>query len=67
MALRGDLHVALDVPLTRAQRAGAVRPGLQTSDLFALLKGGIGGLMDAPDDAWERLIAVVLDGLRAPR
>ncbi|WP_103383581.1 TetR/AcrR family transcriptional regulator [Pseudonocardia dioxanivorans] len=66
-SLRTDLRAALEVLLTRAQQAGAVRDGIRVDDLFALLKGLMAALVETADDARDRLIAVVVDGLRAPR
>lgn len=66
-SLRDDLRAALDVLLTRAQQAGAIRPELRIDDLFTLLKGLMAALVDASADARERVAAVVVDGLRAPR
>src|ERR1700753_1767298 len=37
-ALQGAIHSALDQLLTRAQAAGAVRPGITAADLIVLLK-----------------------------
>jgi hypothetical protein len=56
---------AVEVLLRRAQNAGAVRPDVRVTDLFALLKGlihAMGG-SDDPDMA-GRMLAVVRDGLR---
>ena len=65
--LRDELHAALEVLLTRAQGAGAVRPDISATDLVALLKGL---LTSAHDDTQpgraERILGVVTDGLRAP-
>ena len=71
-SLQDDLHAALDVLLSRAQRAGAVRPGLTTSDLLVLLKGLLRSINDTPPGAADparadRLLALITDGLRPPR
>lgn len=54
--------------LARAQRAGALRADIESSDL-ALLTWAITSTMDATrhaaPDAWRRHLAVLLDGLRA--
>jgi AcrR family transcriptional regulator len=60
-----DLSAAIDDLLERAQAAGAVRPDVSVADVFALLSStsiacGRQGLADAS----ERLVGVVLDGLR---
>jgi AcrR family transcriptional regulator len=59
-ALKGDI-------MTRAQRAGLLRPDIVASDL-ALLTWGIVGTVDATrdvaPDAWRRHLALLLDGLR---
>jgi AcrR family transcriptional regulator len=66
--LRNDLRAALGSLLRRAQEAGAVRDGITTEDLIALLKGLFAGAKDDPDPArYHRLLAVVMDGLRARR
>ena len=56
--------------LTRAQQAGAVRPDLATADI-PLLHFAIGFIADktreVSPDAWQRLLAIVLDGLKADR
>lgn len=51
--------------LTRAQEAGAVRPDLKPRDLL-LLGHGVGVAAEGSDETAERLITVVLDGLRPP-
>ena len=67
-SLQEALHDALDVLLRRAQRAGAVRAGIETSDLIVLLKGMFAGLAGSSDPALhERVFAVLADGLRPPR
>jgi hypothetical protein len=60
-----DLHATVDKLIRRAQRAGAVRRGLNARDLGAL----VGAAMQASahserGDAWRRYIQIVLDGLR---
>jgi AcrR family transcriptional regulator len=64
-SLREDLFAALDLLLRRAQQAGAVRAGIETSDLIVLLKGMFAGLAGSSDPALhERVFAVLADGLR---
>ncbi|WP_354638096.1 TetR/AcrR family transcriptional regulator [Kitasatospora camelliae] len=56
----------LDVLLTGAQRAGAVRPDLGLAELLALL-AGTGAAMEqlgADPDGRERIYSVVFEGLR---
>src|SRR5215470_18018166 len=50
-SLREDLFAALDLLLRRAQQAGAVRTGIETSDLIVLLKGMFAGLAGSSDPA----------------
>ena len=65
-SLREDLFAALDLLLRRAQQAGAVRPGIVSSDLIVLLKGMFAGLAGSTDPAvHERVFDVLADGLRA--
>lgn len=67
-SLREELFAALDELLDRAQRAGAVRAGVRTGDLIALLKGMFASLADSSDQARRDLVfAVLADGLRPPR
>ena len=64
-ALREDLFAALDLLLRRAQQAGAVRAGIETTDLIVLLKGMFAGLAGSSDPTLhERVFAVLADGLR---
>jgi AcrR family transcriptional regulator len=67
-SLREDVFAALDELLGRAQRAGAVRAGVRTGDLIALLKAmfaSLGG--DADQTRRDVVFAVLTDGLRPPR
>jgi AcrR family transcriptional regulator len=71
-ALQEDLHAAIDVLLRRAQQAGAVRADISTPDLLLLLKGLVRSINEAqqarPDpQLTERLMTVVIDGLRTAR
>jgi AcrR family transcriptional regulator len=54
--------------LTRAQRAGLVRPDVDVEDLMAMV-GGTAHAMEQSDGTCsaERILAVVCDGLRAAR
>jgi AcrR family transcriptional regulator len=70
-SLQDELHAALDVLLRRAQQAGAVRADVTMPDLLMLLKGLMRSLQDVPpgaagDAQRDRVIAVVMDGLRRP-
>ncbi|HEV2536542.1 MAG TPA: helix-turn-helix domain-containing protein, partial [Streptosporangiaceae bacterium] len=67
-SLREDMFAALDELLGRAQRAGAVRAGVRTGDLIALLKGMFASLDGGADQARREVVFTVLtDGLRPPR
>jgi AcrR family transcriptional regulator len=70
-ALQDAMRDAVGGLLHRAQQAGAVRPDVTMSDLFMLLKGLMRSLQDVPQGAAgdaqrDRVIAVVMDGLRPP-
>jgi AcrR family transcriptional regulator len=47
--------------VSRAQRAGAVRPDIKAADVPALVRAA---LFAAPERQWRRYVEVVLDGLR---
>jgi AcrR family transcriptional regulator len=65
--LRADVHDALQVLLSRAQDAGAVRPDITAADLITLLKSLLAAAHDNPDPGRvERIFAVLTDGLRPP-
>jgi AcrR family transcriptional regulator len=68
-SLAGETLVrTLEGLLTSAQRAGAVRDDVRVSDLIALLVG-ISRAVEhtgGDPDAQQRLLAVLLDGLRPP-
>jgi AcrR family transcriptional regulator len=60
-----ELHDMGNRLIRRAQRAGAVRRGLDAGDVGALVGAAIQASMHAErDDAWRRYVQVVLDGLR---
>jgi hypothetical protein len=51
--------------IRRAQREGALRRGLDSQDIGALVGAAIQASMHAErGDAWRRYVQVVLDGLR---
>jgi len=52
--------------LTRAQEAGAVRGDVKPRDLL-LLGHGVGVAAEGNDETADRLLTVMLDGLRPPR
>jgi AcrR family transcriptional regulator len=64
--VRDDLMTALGALLSNAQRSGAVRRDLQVPDLIGLLAGASRAIEYAGADpsARERIIAVIVDGLR---
>jgi AcrR family transcriptional regulator len=65
--VRAEMYAALDVLLSRAQEAGAVRSGIRVPDLIALLKAVVQVAAEAADPGTlERIAAVVRDGLRPP-
>ena len=60
-----ELHDTVDRLIRSAQRAGAVRRGLDARDIGALIGAAIQASMHAErSDAWKRYVQVVLDGLR---
>ena len=60
-----ELHATVDRLIGQAQRAGAVRRGLDARDVGALVGAAIRASTHAErDDAWRRYVQVVLDGLR---
>jgi AcrR family transcriptional regulator len=60
-----ELHETVDRLIRRAQRAGAVRRGLDARDVGALVGAAIQASAYAErSDAWRRYIQVVLDGMR---
>ncbi|TSD93631.1 helix-turn-helix transcriptional regulator [Skermania sp. ID1734] len=64
--LREALHEAMSVLLHRAQECSAVRGDITTDDLIALLKSLVTAVADSPSPGRaDRILAVVVDGLRA--
>ncbi len=60
-----ELRETVDRLIRRAQRAGAVRGGLDAHDVGALVAAAIQASMHAErKDAWRRYVQVMLDGLR---
>ena len=60
-----DLHETVGNLIRRAQREGALRRGLDSQDIGALVGAAIQASMHAErGDAWRRYVQVVLDGLR---
>ena len=67
-AAKAELHTTVGKLIRRAQRAGALRAGLDAQDISALVGGAIQASMHAErGDAWRRYVQVVLDGLRPSR
>jgi AcrR family transcriptional regulator len=66
--VREELFAALGALLDAAQRAGAVRPDLEVTDLVGLLAGASRAVEYAGADpaARERIVTVILDGLSGP-
>lgn len=66
--IKKELHATLELLLKRAQRAKKIRKDIDIKELMALLMGALGGLerMGIDAKARERLMCVLLDGLRAP-
>jgi AcrR family transcriptional regulator len=64
-AAKQELHDTVNRLIRRAQRAGAVRRGLDARDIGALVSAAIQACMNADRaDAWRRYVQVLLDGLR---
>jgi AcrR family transcriptional regulator len=61
-----ELHDVVDKLIRRLQRSGALRRGIDSRDVGALVGAAIQASLHAErDDAWRRYVQVVLDGLRA--
>jgi AcrR family transcriptional regulator len=63
-----DLEIAVGHMLTRAQAAGATRPDVTISEVFALVGGACRASSALRGDAVSprRLVSVICDGLRPP-
>jgi AcrR family transcriptional regulator len=60
-----ELHDVVGKLIRRAQRAGALRRGLDARDIGALVGAAIQASIQADrGDAWRRYVQIVLDGLR---
>lgn len=64
-----ELWSALEILLTRAQRAGAVRGDVRTGELIALIVGAsrAAEYADRDPEVRARTVAVIFDGLRTAR
>ena len=63
--LKADLHDVGDRLIRRARRAGAIRRGVDSRDVGALVGAAIQAAQHAErDEDWRRYVQVVLDGLR---
>jgi AcrR family transcriptional regulator len=64
-AVKHELHETVDQLIRGAQRAGALRPGIDAHDVGALVGAAIQASAHAEgEDAWRRYVQVVLDGLK---
>lgn len=60
-----ELHDTVGKLIRRAQKEGALRQGMDSRDIGALVGGAIQAAAHAErEDAWRRYVQVVLDGLR---
>lgn len=66
LATRDRINTALDSVLRRAQAAGAVRDDVDAADVMQIIGPMCTSPTLLPDQA-ERLLAMILDGLRPPR
>jgi AcrR family transcriptional regulator len=63
--LKQELHAVGDQLIRRARRAGAIRRGVDSRDIGALVGAAIMAAQHAErDEDWRRYVQVVLDGLR---
>lgn len=63
--LKDELHRVGDLLIRRARRAGAIRRGIDSRDVGALVGAAIQAAQHAErDEDWRRYIEVVLAGLR---
>ena len=64
--VKQELHDVGDRLIRRARRAGAIRRGIDSRDVGALVGAAIHAAQHAErDEDWRRYVKVVLDGLRA--
>lgn len=62
---RGDLIEAIEQLIERGKAAGVVRPDARAWDIpMAMCSLAVVG--GPPNSSWERMLALILDGLRAP-
>jgi AcrR family transcriptional regulator len=69
-ALAARLFEALDRLVREAQKSGAIRKDVTAADIgfFVRALGQAGSTLERTDPgAWRRYVAIVLDGLRAPK
>jgi AcrR family transcriptional regulator len=69
-ALAARLFEALDRLVRKAQKSGAIRKDVTAADIgfFVRALGQAGSTLERTDPgAWRRYVAIVLDGLRAPK
>jgi AcrR family transcriptional regulator len=63
--IKEELHKAFDLLLERAQKAGAVRPDIDSSEITCLLMGTcMAAEKRSGREPVDRLVAVICDGLR---
>jgi AcrR family transcriptional regulator len=62
---RGAIRVAQLELIRRAQEAGTLRPGIVPEDFVYVLEAVDGVIRGGAPEAWRRVLALLLDGLRA--
>jgi AcrR family transcriptional regulator len=62
--VRGRLVPLTDRLVARARESGQLRPDIERSDLM-LIQTMLGAAADVAPEAWRRMLAIVVDGLRA--
>lgn len=62
---RGDLRDAIRTLVERAQAAGALRPDARWEDI-PMTFCAVSRVCGPPGASWERMLAIILDGLRSP-